>query len=305
MGIRTGSLSSKVCPDIIQVDTGTAGENVDTEVTVVDNNGCAADLSKIPGYTDPDTIPPDPLPEPPDPPWVPPPEDKTKLPGGLGAYYVAKPAYDTDFAKIEVPMEAIDASKGKFRLKFYKRNLKPGMYLAEVQIRDSKGTLYIRDRRFLELLPTVGYVNHGPITVQEVRLYMRDFGCLNTLTKHEESSPAEIANAIRGAVDRWNMIRPVGVAYYNVANFPHPLRGGWMEGVICLLLDSHGIWRRRNSMQIQNSTISFTDNDNWQSYLQDGIMRKQKWEQWVHETKVAINRGMGYGYLASAYYLSY
>lgn len=301
MALTSTSLSRQICPDVIQVDRGTASENVDTEISVTDNNGCAVDLSEIPGYTDPDTIPPDPLPEPPDPPWEPPVKDPTKLPKGIYATYIAKPSYDSDFSTIRVPLEAIDASKGKFRLKFLRKQTRPGIYLAEVNIHDSKDTLYLRDRRFLELLPTVRYVNHGPLTELEVRMRMRDFECLNTLLKHEEMYPSEIMLAIRGAVDLWNAQPPVGVAIYNTANFPHQLRGGWMEGVICLLLDSHGMWRRRNYMTIQNSTITVQKNDNWQSYLQDSVVRKRDWLAWVQATKRSINLGMGFGYLPSHY----
>ena len=293
--LGSDQLSYKACPTATNIDRISAGEVAEIDITVTDNNGCLADFTVLgaDGEGNP------PAPEYDDGELVDPPPPESYIPESWQAEYVAKPAYWTDAHLIRLPLTVIDSSQGKFRLKVTRRDIVPGVYIAEASFYAPGRVLRLRERRWLEAAPTLHCVNHGPITEQEVRLAMRDFACYNTLLQREESSPEEIMFAIRRPIDMWNSLPPIGVAIHTVIDFPY--REEWLRAAVGFLLKSHAIHRLRNEMTVSNPTLQIKDNDRFDSYGELGERYVSEYRQWALEAKRAVNMLAGFGSLGSPY----
>lgn len=294
--ITTRGMSYKECPDLVKVDRISAGESTDLDVTVTDNNGCLADFTVLgsdgegtpaePQYDEEGNL-------------IPALPAETSLPQFWWGEYVAKPAYRCERHALRLPLDIIDTSKGQFRVRIRDRKIPPGVYIAEASFYAPGRVLKLRERRWLEVEPTLLFPNHGPVTEQEVRMALRDYACFNTFLQTEESYPSEIMFAIRRPVDLWNEMPPAGVAYHTVTSFPY--RENWLEATIGYLLRSHAAHRRRNELTISNSTIQMRDNDKHETYEQLGAQRIGEYKEWVREAKRAINVQLGFGTLGSRY----
>jgi hypothetical protein len=283
----------KECPDSLAVDRLSAGEVADLDISVTDNNGCLLDFKKaleeeraIPSVYDERGCLTPPLP----------PDDE--LPRRWWGEYTAKPAYWTNANLVRLPLTVVDAEKGKFRAKVRQTDIAPGVYIAEASFYAPGRQLRLRERRWLEVEPTLRFVNNGPLTEQEVRLALRDYACYNTFLRREESSPTEIMFAVRRPVDLWNEIPPF-VSPHTVATFPY--RETWLQAAVGFLLRAHAHHRRRNEMTVNSSTIQMKDNDKAEQYDQAGGMALKEYVEWVRMTKVALNMHLGFGRLGSRY----
>ncbi len=294
--ITTGALSYKECPDLVKVDRISAGESTDLAITVTDNNGCLADFTTLggdgeggaaePQYDEGGNL-------------IPPLPAEETLPQFWWGEYVAKPTYRDCRRALRLPLDIIDTAKGQFRVRIRDRKIPPGVYLAEASFYAPGRVLRLRERRWLEVEPTLAFSNHGPVTEQEVRMALRDYACFNTFLQTEESFPSEIMFAIRRPVDLWNELPPIGVAQHTVTTFPY--RESWLEATVGFLLRSHAAHRRRNELTISNSTIQMRDNDKHEDYEQLGHQRIAEFKEWARETKRAINMYNGFGVLGSRY----
>jgi hypothetical protein len=280
----------------VRVDRASAGEVAELAIDVTDNNGCLADFSVLgtdgeggvaaPAYDDEGNL-------------IPPLPEEGALPRHWWGEYVAKPAYWTNMHMLRFPLRLVDAAKGKFSLKITRRDIVPGIYVAEASIYSPGRTLRIRERRWLEIAPTLRYINNGPLTEQEVRLAMRDFACFNTFLQKEESEPEEVMFAIRRPVDLWNSTPPLGVAVHTVSTFPY--REPWLQAAVGYLLRAHGVHRMRNELTVNSSTIQMKDNDKYSDYFSMGQRLLEEYLQFVRETKRAVNVTLGFGSLGSRY----
>jgi hypothetical protein len=282
----------KSCPDLLRVDRLSAGEVSDLDIAVTDNNGCLLDMTSVdggagdPAYYDEEGN------------LVPPLPADGALPQHWWGEYVARPAYWTDHGLLRFPLAVIDAGAGKFRLRVRRRNIPPGVYIAEASFYAPGRVLRLRERRWLEVEPTLRFLNKGPITEQEVRLALRDYECFNEFLKREESTPNEIMFAIRRPVDIWNETPPF-IVPHTVTTFPY--RENWLQAAIGFLLRSHAAHRRRNELTVSSDTIQMRDNDKHDIYEQSGERMVGEYREWVRTAKVTINVNMGFGQLHSPY----
>jgi hypothetical protein len=262
----------------------------DGDIDVTDNNGCLLDMSAADGggggHYDGDGN------------LIPGLPDEASLPKFWWGEYVARPAYWTDRGLLRLPLAVLDASRGKFRLRVRRRDIAPGMYAAEASFFAPGRQLRLRERRWLEVEPTLRFLNSGPVTEQEVRLAMRDYACFNTFLQREESVPAEIAFAVRRPIDAWNETPPF-VCPHTPATFPY--RERWLRAAVGFLMQSQALSRLRNEMAISSDTVQMRDNANYDAYDRIGARAVAEYQEWVSAAKVAINVSQGFGSLLSPY----
>lgn len=310
LDVSSEMLSTKDCPKTGRVDKLYAGDLVDLDITLTDPNDCPVDFTDLEGlgYEDLDSGVEGQLPSP-----TPPEYDENgnlkdmpipgQMPPGWSAWYIAKPTYTLNRDLIIFPLKAKDAAKGRFTTNIYgyfqKKPPNPGIYYSEVVIRDDKCRARFRQQRWLDIRPTLSYNSVGPLTEAEIRMAMRDFGCLNTLLDNKvEFETEEIFYAIIHPVDLWNATPPF-IKMMTPTTFPY--RGMWLIGAVGYLLSAGALSRLRNQMMVQGDNLVITDKGHGDAYERIGRDYTARYEEWVKMAKVALNINEGFGTLGSMY----
>lgn len=175
----------------------------------------------------------------------------------------------------------------------------PGMYLVNILL-CSEGEVKQMFEMYLESAPSIAWgqnMQGFPLTIAEVRLWCRDWAPeVNDLLDEVEFKDAEIAAAIRRAVDLWNGTTPMLRAHtYTTVTFPWKFRSQWIDATIGFLKIMASDWYERNHLPYQAGGVSIDDRNKFQGYRQDGYARIQKYEAWMKDAKVQLNMQGGWG----------
>ena len=225
------------------------------------------------------------------------------LPTGWRALYRVKEMYWTQW-KIEKRLRVEDAAQGLFSFTFTAKDYEQGfrrcagVYLAEVVLKDDHNVTRLSEFRYLQVAPTLEYMNEGAITIPEIRMALLDFGCSNTLLDDVEFTDTEIMFAIRRPIDRWNETTP-NLILYSPATFPW--REHWMIGTVGYLLRMAAHKYRRNNLTYQASGMSVADQDKFNQYEAIAKDRIAEYDEWMRNKKIEINVANAYGTLSSGY----
>jgi len=285
------------CPRDYQVDSVTAGTRASICISLKTADGCPVDLTNQPASqgcpTDTDTSSSSAAATP---------VEEAGLPDGWTLYYRAKEMYHTQLL-FKSPMVPLDPENGVVRLDVAADDLqRPGMYVAEVVLLDADGNRAYSEARYLEVKPALDDLTHatceGPLTVSEVRLALRDYGCDNTLLDAEEFTNDEIAYCMMRPVRRWNETPP-SVRTYTAATFP--FREHWTIGVIGYLHRIAASHYRRNHLDYAGTGLNVSDKRKYDDYERIGAMRIQEYDAWMAEKKTEINVSLGFGTYGSPY----
>ena len=226
------------------------------------------------------------------------------LPEGWTAEYLVREMYWSGmYLRKAATVE--DASRGIFSVAFGAEDFRkrgsygdPGIYLSELVVRDAAGVRRVSEFRYLQVVPTLEWTSHGPITIPEIRMALMDYGCSNTLLDEVEFQDVEIVFALRRPIDRWNETTP-NLICYTPATFPW--REHWMICTIAYLMRAAAQKYRRNNLTYQAAGLSVNDMDKFNEYEKVGALRIQEFDSWMRNKKIEINVSMGYGTLGSGY----
>lgn len=228
------------------------------------------------------------------------------LPTGWTAEYLVREMY---WSKVYLRKEAKveDASRGVFSVAFQRYDFTkapgsdqgdPGIYLAELVIRDAAGVRRVSEFRYLQVTPTLEWTSQGPITIPEIRMVLMDYECVNTLLDDVEFKDAEILMAIRRPVDRWNETTP-NLILYTPATFPW--REHWMIATVGYLMRAAAHKYRRNQLSYQAAGLSIDDMNKFNEYEKVAQLRIEEFDVWMKNKKIEINVAQGVGMLGSPY----
>ena len=175
-----------------------------------------------------------------------------------------------------------------------------GMHLMQIGLWQGSQLLYINNA-YLEVAPNIFNTHtnqpHGPITMAEIRLRMRDL-CPGHLLDEVEFNPSEIAAAIRLPVDYWNETPPpIGIT--SPAQFP--FRYHWLTGACALLLQSASMSYKREDLQYSAGGVTIADKNKAEAYQALGDRYWKEYTAWVQNKKVEINISQGWGSTVSPY----
>jgi hypothetical protein len=231
-------------------------------------------------------------------------EPAEPLPEGWTAEYLVREMYWSG-VYLRKALTVEDASRGLFTVTFQQNDFRksgsygdPGTFLAEVVVRDENGVRRVSEFRYLQVVPTLEWTSHGPITIPEIRMALLDYGCSNTLLDDVEFTDAEIMFAIRRPIDRWNETTP-NLILYTPATFPW--REHWMICTIGYLMRSAAHKYRRNNLTYQAAGLNVNDMDKFSEYEQVAALRVKEYDDWMRNKKIEINVSQGVGTLGSAY----
>lgn len=175
----------------------------------------------------------------------------------------------------------------------------PGMYLVNILL-CSEGEVKQMFEMYLESAPSIAWGPNAqgfPVTIAEIRLWCRDWAPeVNDLLDEVEYKDAEIAAAIRRAIDLWNSTTPMLRSHnYNTVTFPWKFRSQWIDCTIGLLKVMAAEWYERNHLPYQAGGVSIDDRNKFAGYRQDGLMRIQQYTAWLKDVKVQLNMQGGWG----------
>lgn len=207
---------------------------------------------------------------------------------------------------ISYPGEVFDAAAGRVTVVIDRNIAAPsvGINHAEIGVFDPLGHLIFSNRFWLVVEPGLfGGACASPagrLSIQEIRLTLRD----NSPVEHNLIDTvlfddAEIALAIRSAVDYWNEALPP-LAPYTTANFPY--RYNWMQAACSRLFSMLAQYYRDNHLAYQSQGgISVDDMNKAKAYDDKADAMWAEYKSWVASRKAAENLATFWGILSSPY----
>ena len=128
--------------------------------------------------------------------------------------------------------------------------------------------------------------NATPMTLDDIRAFMRDRPGYNILLDEVEFTDVDIDRAMRFTVMKWNALPPV-------TNLPGPeYINGWVLlcGVCGILLRSEGLRQVRNQLRTQDGNIAPVGiDDKEELYMRWSLMFSQEFEALARSAKMQQN----------------
>lgn len=162
---------------------------------------------------------------------------------------------------------------------------KAGIWLIEFAVIDSTESRFFIDDAYLyvERSYAAGKEPVGPPTVQEVRLFLRDYAQENELIDVVDFDVSEIAFAADMCVAEWNEMPPSDGPRYSTGNFPY--RRNWLVGISAYLFGIAAEHYTRNTLAYSAGGVSIDDKAKHMLYLQKQQLARSEWRQFAAEKK--------------------
>jgi hypothetical protein len=178
----------------------------------------------------------------------------------------------------------------------------PGIYIGEFGVLDDSdnmtfsNTLYvIVDQGLFGALDD----SVGPPSMAEIRLFLRDYVQENELLDTVDFDGAEIAAAITMPVRFWNESLPPLPKTYNSQTFPW--RYHWLMAICAHLYSIAGEHYRRNDLSYNAGGMAIADKNKHGLYEQKAAQMMDEWRMFVKTKKVSLNLDRGYSSFGSTY----
>lgn len=181
-----------------------------------------------------------------------------------------------------------------------------GIYELNWAILDNTGRPVLVDRSIMSiersLFPVstdVLYRNHGPATLQEIRMMMMDSASTeNVLLDDIEFKDEQILLALAKPIRRWNETPPP-IQQYTTRNFP--FRGAWVTAVLGELYLMAAAKYRRNRLAHSAGGVTVDDLNKFNEYTAEGQRLLKEYMDWLSNKKVSLNMKLFCGQAPSEY----
>lgn len=141
--------------------------------------------------------------------------------------------------------------------------------------------------------------DQGPLTIQSLRLYLRDSHPNENLRLDDvEFGDEEILAAILRPVEYYNE-QPPPIGRFTTRNFPS--RYQWSQAAIAVLYELAANWYRRNKQQLQSGGVVDDDLNRDQGYDAKSQLLWKQFTDWVILDKVMRNARAVAGGVGSVY----
>lgn len=178
----------------------------------------------------------------------------------------------------------------------------PGIWQVSIGVTDLNGALKVVDNGYLSVERSLfGSTDtiEGSLTVNEVRMQLRDREIENDLHGEVEFDDVEIIQSILRPIQQWNETPP-DVARFSVTNFPYHYH--WLNAAVANLLKISAHWYRRNKLQVSTKGGLNDDSRNRdRAYLEVAKMMDAEWITFIKTKKVEINMNLAAGSYGSPY----
>jgi hypothetical protein len=131
------------------------------------------------------------------------------------------------------------------------------------------------------------------ITIDRIRMHMRDTEAGGAVIEGYEYSTKEIISCLLRPIEYWNDTPPPNsIKFSSPQSFPYTYN--WMEATISCLLKISATWYLRQSKRMTYSGgLTTDDRDKADKYLALAMQMWAKYEMFVQQTKLAIIRNQG------------
>ena len=181
----------------------------------------------------------------------------------------------------------------------------PGIYQQEVGIFDEAGILSVTDKGWISVergLFGAAVSTIGPVTLNEVRIQLRDTMFENDLLDAVEFDDTEIIHSIMRPIREWNE-KPPPVAVFSTQTFPY--HDHWLKAIIANLMKIAAVWYERNRLPASHGGITVDDRSKMNPYFSVAKMLEEEWHDFIITKKVQINAGLAMGQVQSTYGIGY
>jgi hypothetical protein len=182
---------------------------------------------------------------------------------------------------------------------------KSGVYQLSWGVQNLDGKTVLVNNSILSversLFASVGEIEKdaGPLTIQALRVYLRDsHPNENMRLDNVEFGDEEILNAILRPVEYYNE-QPPPIGRFTTRNFPS--RYQWSQAAISVLYEMAAHWYRRNKQQIQAGGMADDDLNRDQGYDGKSQALWADFKDWVIRDKVMRNSRLVAGSIGSVY----
>ena len=135
------------------------------------------------------------------------------------------------------------------------------------------------------------------VTVQDIRVYMRDMVGRNDLLHRLEFKDSEIEAAARIAVDMFNAIPPLTM----VSGVPLSARFVILAGTAATLLTSEAMAQVRNQLNYSDNGLHVGVDDKMAMYQQLAGEQRALFDSYARDIKIAMNAEAAFGGAHSGY----
>jgi len=193
--------------------------------------------------------------------------------------------------------EIVDATRGvvQFELPEDVRN-NACLYAVELAVRDGLGAIVFSRKGLLSvergLYGEESTMLQGSLTLEEIRMELRDRAAENDLLRDVEFDDAELLHAICEPIRYWNEIPP-DINRFSACNFPY--HSHWLRATCGHLLRIAANWYERNRLPGSGGGLTLDDRNKMQQYL---LLSKQYFDEWkifVDRKKYELNAADCYG----------
>lgn len=170
-----------------------------------------------------------------------------------------------------------------------------GLYTGEFVLIESSDIKY-RYPVYVNVEPALYSSNSKQVlTVRRLRRVLKDRINENYIIGEQEFTDADLAKAVRDAVNYWNSAPPRISKYtYTTVTFPEEFIGAWEEA-------STGYALRRASMKLMRNMVNPMEADvqnisqQMDMYRKLGEQKVQMYQKWVQNTKIHLNLSSAWG----------
>lgn len=135
------------------------------------------------------------------------------------------------------------------------------------------------------------------LTVDDIRIYLRDRPEYNRLLEKEEFSADQVRLAMNLATADFNEIPPMT----NYTPEDMPFSGVLLDGTLYHLLRGGGLARFRNKLDYATNGVQINDEAPAQPYLEMANALQQRFLTNSKQLKIALNLQFGWGHVGSEY----
>src|SRR6187399_126598 len=180
-----------------------------------------------------------------------------------------KAAMDPCAPIYEITATVVDCTTGTIRFELPEEvENAPCIYVMEIGVYNSADKLVISNKALLSVEPSlfmgVDYMGYGPLTLEEVRLQLRDILGENDLLDDVEFDNIDILHSMIQPIRFWNEIPP-DLIRYTPCNFPY--HGAWLKATCSNLLRVMATWYERNNANLSGGGVSSGRRDKLNPYL--------------------------------------
>jgi hypothetical protein len=211
---------------------------------------------------------------------------------------------DVPSTLVQIGTQVNDPAQGRVAVPVPQTVLdRPGLWTVEVGlVQVDNNRLIYADRGVVSVeqslwMSETTFNGTGPVTLADIRIFLRDSPQENELLRAYEYDAVEIMAAVLRPVREWNETPP-DIKRFSTQDFPW--KEHWLRATVSFLLETAGQWYLRNKSNTVAAGLRISDRDKDTQYIQLANLYRDQWKQFILRKKVEINARNGFAKIPGA-----